>query len=142
VRFLVDANVVSEAVRKVPDGKVLRWLEAHDADLCFSVITLGEIEKGVLGLADGKRRRQLTDWYRELRLAMEGRILVFGEVEAGAWAVYSARHRSRGRVIPSIDGMLAGTAIVHGLTIATRNTVDFPEVAVVDPWADPGPLVS
>lgn len=140
--FLVDANVISEAVRKAPDRRVLRWLEEHDANLYFSVITLGEIEKGVPGLPDGKRRRQLTAWYRELRMAMEGRILVFGEAEAGAWAIYSARQRSRGRVVPSIDGMLAATAKVHGLLIATRNTGDFPEMPVVDPWEYPDPAAS
>jgi len=60
VSFLVDANVVSGGVRKTPDARVLRWMEIHDADLCLSVITLGEIEKGILKLPVGSRRRRCT----------------------------------------------------------------------------------
>jgi len=133
--FLVDANVVSEAVRKTPEGRVLRWMEIHDTDLYLSVITLGEIEKGILKLPAGSRRRGMEAWLRELRSTMTGRILLFGEAEASAWAQYFERQRSKGRVLPTIDSMLAATAKVHGLTVATHNVADFPDVSVIDPWS-------
>ena len=132
--YLVDANVVSEAVRKVPDPQVLKWLAIHDEDLFISTITLGEIEKGVCKLPMGPRRRQLDSWLRELRAAMAGKILPFGEAEASAWARYAEAQRARGRVLPTIDSMVAGTAMVHRLAIATRNEADFPDVQLVNPW--------
>ncbi len=133
--FLVDANVLSEAIRKVPEARVLRWMEVHDADLHLSVITLGEIEKGILKLQMGSRRRGMEAWLRELRSTMTGRILPFGEAEASAWAHYFERQRAKGRVLPTIDSMLAATAKVHGMTMATRNIADFPDVLVTDPWS-------
>ncbi len=65
---------------------------------------------------------------------MAGRMLEFGVAEASEWARYVEKHRSRGRVLPTIDSMIAATAIVHGLTIATRNESDFPEIPIVNPW--------
>jgi len=134
VSFLVDANVVSEAVRKSPDTHVLNWLAAHDAELSISTITLGEIEKGIVKLPGGSRRRRLDEWLDELRSAMAGRILAFGEAEASAWAHYFEKQRALGRLLPSIDSMIAATAIVHHLAIVSRNVADFPDVKVVNPW--------
>lgn len=132
--FLLDANVVSEAVRKVPDKQVLEWLATHDEDLFISTIALGEIEKGVCKLPVGPRRRRLDTWLQELRSAMAGKLLPFGEAEASAWAKYCEAQRTKGRLLPTIDSMIAATAIVHRLAIATRNADDFPDVQVVNPW--------
>ncbi|HAB14844.1 MAG TPA: type II toxin-antitoxin system VapC family toxin [Verrucomicrobiota bacterium] len=132
--FLVDANVISEAVRRSPDAQVLNWLGVHDAELSISTITLGEVEKGIVKLPGGPRRRQLDAWLNELRSAMAGRILAFGETEASAWAHYFEKQRALGRLLPSIDSMIAATAIVHRLAVASRNVADFPGVKVVNPW--------
>lgn len=132
--FLVDANVLSEAVRKAPDTHVLNWLDANDANLFLSTVTLGEIEKGIVKLPVGPRRRQLDKWFNELQTTLTGRILAFGEAEASAWAHYFERQRAKGRLLPSIDSMIAATAIVHGLAVVSRNIVDFPDVRVVNPW--------
>ena len=132
--FLVDANVVSEAVRKVPDERVLKWLEANDADLFISTITLGEIEKGIVKLPVGPRRRRLDRWFDDLRAAMTGKILPFGELEASAWAKYFEAQRAKGRLLPSSDSMISATAMVHALTVASRNVADFPDARVVNPW--------
>ena len=136
MNYLVDANVVSEAVRKSPDVRVLDWLATHDGDLYISAITLGEIEKGIIQLPGGSRKQRLENWLEEVRAALAGRILVFGEIEATAWARYFEAQRSQGRLRPSIDSMIAATATVHGLTVATRNTQDFPGVDVTNPWID------
>ncbi len=132
--FLVDANVISEAVRRSPDAQVLNWLGVHDAELFVSTLTLGEVEKGIVKLPNGPRRRQLDEWLDEVRAAMAGRILAFGEAEASAWAHYFEKQRVLGRLLPSIDSMIAATAIVHGLAVVSRNVADFPGVKVVNPW--------
>jgi len=132
--YLVDANVISEAVRRSPDAHVLNWLGVHDAELFVSTLTLGEVEKGIVKLPNGSRRRQLEEWLNEVRAAMAGRILAFGEAEASAWAHHFEKQRTLGRLLPSIDSMIAATAIVHDLAVVSRNVADFPGVKVVNPW--------
>ncbi len=132
--FLVDANVLSEAVRRSPAPVVIDWLTANDAALWISAITLGEIEKGIVRLSSGARRRQLDLWLHTLRNTMVGRILAFGPAEASEWARYVEKQRAKGRLLPTIDSMVAATALVHHLSVVTRNETDFPDVRVVNPW--------
>jgi predicted nucleic acid-binding protein len=133
--YLVDANVLCEATRRQPSGNVLAWLERHDAALHISTLTLAEILKGIHLLAPGKKRRQLEQWFEELVASFEGRVLPVDEAVARTWAEFYARQQQQGRLLSSFDSLLAATAIAHELTIATRNTADFPkEVSVVNPW--------
>jgi hypothetical protein len=76
----------------------------------------------------------LDDWLGELRGAMAGKILGFGEPEASAWARYFEEQRAKGRLLPTIDSMIAATAAVHRLVVATRNEADFPDIRVANPW--------
>jgi predicted nucleic acid-binding protein len=133
--YLVDANVLCEATRRQPDPHVLAWLERHDAELHISVLTLAEILKGVRLLVPGKKRQQLERWFEELTACFEGRILPVDEAVARTWAEFYARQQQQGRLLSSFDSLLAATAMTHELTLATRNTADFPkEVSVVNPW--------
>lgn len=133
--YLVDANVLCEATRLKPSGHVLTWLERHDAELQISTLTLAEILKGIHLLAPGKKRRQLELWFEELVASFEGRVLPVDEAVARAWAEFYARQQQQGRLLSSFDSLLAATAIAHELTLATRNTADFPkEISVVNPW--------
>jgi predicted nucleic acid-binding protein len=135
--YLVDANVLCEATRLQPASNVVTWLERHDAELHISTLTLAEILKGIHLLAPGKKRRQLELWFEELVASFTGRILPVDEAVARTWAEFYARQQQQGRLLSSFDSLLAATAIAHELTLATRNTADFPkEVSVVNPWLE------
>lgn len=133
--YLVDANVLCEATRPRAEPRVLAWLERHDAQLHVSVITLGEILKGVHLLPAGAKRRALQKWFAELEASFQGRVLPVDHAVMREWAaLYSASQRA-GHRLPSFDSLLAATARVHQLTVATRNRSDFPtSVPLVDPW--------
>ena len=133
--YLVDANVLSEATRRQPDAKVLTWLERYDTELHVSTLTLAEIVKGIHLLANGKKRRELEAWFEELVASFAGRVLPVDEAVARVWGAFYAKHQRQGRLLSSFDSLLAATALVHGLTLATRNAGDFPDdVSVINPW--------
>ncbi|HAV64698.1 MAG TPA: VapC toxin family PIN domain ribonuclease [Verrucomicrobiales bacterium] len=132
---LVDANVLCEATRPEANPNVLAWLEKHDADLHVSVITLGEIEKGIRLLPRSRKRSQLERWYDELVASFEGRVLPVDQAVMSEWSALYARNQKAGRLLPGFDSLLAATAACHGLTIATRNADDFPaDAKLVNPW--------
>jgi predicted nucleic acid-binding protein len=135
VTYLVDANVLSEAVRSRPNEYVIAWLQRHDPLLHVSTLTLAEILKGVYLLPAGTKRRRLHAWFEELSVSFAGRIVPFDEEASRTWAVFYARHQLKGRPLGSFDSLIAASAIAHGHTLATRNTTDFPaDVPVVNPW--------
>jgi predicted nucleic acid-binding protein len=136
--FLLDTNCVSELVRVKPEPRVVEWMEATDEELLYlSVLTLGEIRKGLAGLAQGKRRTHLETWLEvELQTRFSGRILPIDEQVADRWGVLSAQAKIRGVSLPIIDGLLAATAVHYNLTVVSRNASDFPDgqVLVLNPW--------
>jgi predicted nucleic acid-binding protein len=138
--FLLDTNCVSELVRVKPEPRVMEWMEATDeAMLYLSVLTLGEIRKGLAGLAQGKRRARLETWLRvELQTRFSGRILAIDSPVADRWGLLAAQAKSRGMPLPIIDGLLAATALHYNLTVVTRNAGDFAnaQVQVLNPWKE------
>ena len=136
--WLLDTNVLCEPTRRAPAARVVEWLHSVPTSDCYtSVITMGEIRRGILRLPAGARRRKLDKWMREeFRPAFEGRIIFLGEEEISAWAELLAGLEKRGRSMPAIDSLIAATALAHNLTIATRNTADFAHsgAGVFDPW--------
>jgi predicted nucleic acid-binding protein len=132
---LVDANVLSEATKPEPDPRVLEWLARHERDLAVDPVILGEIRFGILLMPAGKRRERLERWFQE---GVE-RIHCLGwEAAMGLrWAQLLAELRTSGRSMPIKDSLIATTALVHGLPIATRNRRDFEKagVEVIDPFA-------
>jgi hypothetical protein len=132
--FLLDTNVVSEGRRRNAHPRLVRWLRAADADTLFlSVLTLGEIAKGAARLAarDPRQHDALRSWLETVRSGYTGRILPIDEPIAEAWGSLAAR-----RPLPVIDGLIAATAVVHDLTLVTRNVRDGADlgVRVLDPW--------
>ena len=136
--FLLDTNCISELVRLKPEPRVIGWMEAvNEALLYLSVLTLGEIRKGVAGLAQGKRRTHLETWLQvELRARFSGRILSIDEAVAGRWGLLAAEAKRKGRTLSTVDGLLAATALCHNLTVVSRNVDDYmnTQVQVLNPW--------
>jgi predicted nucleic acid-binding protein len=136
--FLLDTNCISELVRTKPEPRVLAWMEAADEGvLHLSVLSLGEIRKGVAGLPQSRRRTQLETWLElDLQSRFAGRILPIDAPVADRWGVLSAEAKRKGRVLSAIDGLLAATALHHNLTIVSRNVSDFAstQVPVLNPW--------
>lgn len=136
--FLLDTNCISELVRSRPEPQVLEWLEAADESLLYlSVLTLGEIRKGVAGLAQSKRRTRLETWLElDLQVRFSERILPIDAHIADRWGLLSAEARRKGRLLSAVDGLLAATALHHNLTIVSRNVSDFADThaPVVNPW--------
>lgn len=134
MKFLVDANVLSEATKPRPDDAVINWLSRHEIELAVNPIVLGELEYGILLLPSGKKREQLREWFvvgiKHLTVldldAATGRI----------WAGLLAELKRKGRAMPIKDSLIAATARQHGLTVATRNTLDFAHsgVKLVNPF--------
>lgn len=139
MRYLLDTSVLSEPVRPKPDAGVKRWFAEHeDASLYVSVLTLGEIHKGIVRLADQARRDALQNWLdSELTRRFHGRLLTVDADVAAEWGRMAGRAASQGSALPVIDGLLAATAAVHHLTVVTRNVRDFERcgVAVYNPWS-------
>jgi len=138
MNYLLDTCVVSELVKPRPDPVVAKWVRANDENALFlSVMTLGELEKGIALLGETNRARWLRDWFdNDIWERFHGRILPIDEAIAFEWGRQQAKFIKIGRPRPVVDLLLAATAISHGMTIATRNTVDFAPlmVPVFNPW--------
>jgi predicted nucleic acid-binding protein len=139
VSFLLDTNVVSEWTKPRPNSGVITWLEQADEDRVFlSVATLAELRHGIERLSTGARRKQLDGWLRdELPLRFETRILPVTMQIADVWGRLIAQCETRGRPLGAMDGLIAATASVHGLTLVTRNTSDFESSlkSLLNPWS-------
>ena len=133
--YLLDTNVVSETIRRNPDKSALAWLDQIPGESLFvSVLTLGEIRKGVEALADRKRREKLRLWLdHELTRWFEGRVLPIDLGVADRWGRLLAEV---GRSVPTIDSLLAATALHYDLALVTRNARDFdyPGIEVINPF--------
>ena len=136
--YLLDTNVVSELVRSNPDANVVAWVRTGDETRFYlSVLTFGEIRRGIERLPPGPRRERLRLWLEiDLTNRFKGRILDIDRHVAEIWGMIMARGAAGSVRLPSIDTLIAATAERHGMVIATRNLSDFAftAVAVVSPW--------
>ena len=137
--FLLDTNIPSELTRPLPQPSVSQWLDEVDDELLyFSVVSLGEVLKGIASLPTSKRRNELQQWLDEtLRPWFEGRILPVNEPIAERWGILAGQCKMKGRPLKVADGLIAATALEHDLTVVTRNARDFEGlgVEVFNPWA-------
>jgi toxin FitB len=138
--FLLDTNCISEVVSPKPARRVLEWLESTDETLLYlSVLTVGEIRKGLAALPQGRRRTQLETWLDvDLHVRFSGRIVPIDNGVADRWGLMVAEAKKRGKTLPVIDSLLAASALHHNLTIVSRNIVDFTDthVPVLNPWEE------
>ena len=136
--FLLDTNVISELAQIHPNKTVVSWIEQTPEDLLFiSVVTLAEIHHGVEKLTAGTKRSRLQRWVSEaLPDRFAGRILPVDMAIAQHWGIVVARCASAGHPMDPMDALLAATAMVHNLTLVTRNKRHFSilQAAVINPW--------
>lgn len=136
MKFLVDANVLSEPTRAEPRQKVVHWLKRHEQDIVVDPVILGEIRFGILLLPKGKRRARLERWFDA---GVQRLNCLPWEAETGLrWAALLAALRASGRAMPIKDSLIAATALVHRLTVATRNRSDFEKAGakIVNPFEE------
>lgn len=136
--YLLDTNVISELTKQKPQAQVVQWLTTHQASkLYLSVITVGELEQGIRRLPSSQKRVDLTEWFHETLLPRyEDFILPIDRETMLQWGALQADLLNGGRKMPVMDSLIAATALQHGLTLVTRNVVDFVGVGVelVNPW--------
>lgn len=132
--YLVDANVLSEATKPRPHTGALEWLRRHERELVIDPVILGELRFGILLMAKGRRRAALEQWFERGAGRMD--CLAWDAATGLRWAELLARLRRLGRAMPIKDSLVAATALVHGLTVATRNRQDFEkaDLDIVDPF--------
>ncbi len=138
MKYLLDTCVISEIVRKQPDRNVLKWLAKVDQNNLFlSVITIGEIEKGVAKLAESVRKKKISEWlHDDLIIRFQKHILPIDTKVMIVWGKQLALLEQKGRTLPAIDSMIAATAISHELILVTRNINGFEptDVEIFNPW--------
>jgi predicted nucleic acid-binding protein len=135
VIYLVDANVLSEATKPAPSPQVIDWLRQNEADLAVDPVILGEVRFGILLLPAGKRRRRLERWFEQRVTTL---VCFPWDMATGLrWAELIADLRRAGEEMSIKDSLIAATALVHDLTVATRNVRHFKKagVPVIDPFS-------
>lgn len=134
--YLVDANVLSEPTKPRPNANVIAWIRANESELAVDPVIVGEVRFGILLLPKGKKRAALERWFDAGVKRLE---CVDWDVETGLrWAELLAQLRRKGRAMPIKDSLIAATALVHDLVVATRNRDHFAHtgVDVIDPFTE------
>lgn len=138
MKYLLDTCLVSELIKPNPDSAVTAWVSAQqESNLYLSVLTLGELRSGVERLQDGRKRFRLANWLdSDLKPRFSGRLLPIDDVVVERWGIVTAQAKAKGMPMPVIDGLIAATALVHGLTLVTRNVSDMQAsgVLLLNPW--------
>jgi toxin FitB len=138
MRALLDTCVISELVSKKPNPKVVEFVDSLDAeDVYLSVITIGEIVKGIEKLPSSKRRSELQAWLNDdLLVRFEGNVVPLDIDIMESWGRITARLESAGKTMPAIDSLIAATVLDRKMTLVTRNVSDFEgaNAEIVNPW--------
>lgn len=138
MKYLLDTNVISELVAKQPNPRVVDWIDALDPNTVYlSVITIGELRKGIEKLPDSKRKEMLRLWLNDdLLIRFSGRILVLDVPVMLTWGELVGQLERVEHPLPGLDSLIAALARYHGCTLATRNTDDFRTTGIVliNPW--------
>lgn len=138
MKYLLDTNVVSELIKKHPDPNVVQWVDEQDvARMYLTVITIGEIRKGVEKLPASPRKENIFDWLSsDLLLRFDGRILPITTEVMLRWGELTGQLEMNGTVLSAIDSLIASVALHGQFTLVTRNTGDFrgTGIPLLNPW--------
>ncbi len=139
MNFLLDTCIISEPKQKQPSQNVLEWLDAQDESKLFlSVLTIGEIRKGITKLESGRKKAELEKWLEKLRMRFSRRILPLSEKTFLVWGKMYGEFERKGISRPAFDSLLEATALEHEMIFVTRNVKNFQDsqVTILNPWAD------
>jgi predicted nucleic acid-binding protein len=140
MKLLLDTCVISDLVSRKPNPAVVEWIDAQDDDdVYLSVITIGEIVKGIEKLPESRRKQELPDWLKHDLLArFQGRILALDIDVLVEWGTLTARMERAGRPMPAVDSLISAVALVNHCTLVTRNVSDFEGagVEIINPWEE------
>jgi len=140
VKYLLDTCLISELVKKEPNPNVMLWINKQDENtLYLSVLTIGELQKGISKLPDSHRKAELQAWVNnDLVARFHGRLLSIDAEVAGAWGTLLGTAEKKGKRLPVMDGLIAATAGVHNLIVVTQNARDMErcQAKVINPWKD------
>ena len=140
MKYLLDTCVISELIKPQPNRSVVSWLQSQtENDLYLSVLTFGEIEKGIEKAANEARKSKLKLWVEEdLKQRFKGRILAIDLDVCTKWGEIQAKTELLGKPVPSIDGLIAISALVNNCIMVTRNVKDMQQsgVELFNPWED------
>lgn len=138
MNYLLDTCVISELIKKDPSSKVVKWIsKTEENNLFISVLTIGEIHKGIEKLPESKKKEKLHKWVNnDLQERFKERIINFDLQTATVWGKIQAHSETLGKALPAIDGQIAATGISYDLIVVTRNTTDMEisGVSLLNPW--------
>ena len=140
MKFLLDTCVISEVIKPKPNENVVQWLQQQrEQDLYLSVLTFGEINKGIEKAVDATRKQRLKLWVEEdLKIRFKGRVLSIDLAVANKWGEIQAQSEKIGKPMASIDGLIAVSGLVNNCIVVTRNTSDMENSTTIllNPWID------
>ena len=138
MKYLLDTCVISEIIKPRADENVVSWMKMRDEEnLYLSVLTFGELEKGIEKSPDGAKKKKLQLWVEEdLRKRFEGRIIPVDMDVSVKWGAIQGSSELQGKPMPAIDGLIAVSGLVHNCIVVTRNVSDMEQstVELLDPW--------
>jgi len=138
MKYLLDTCVISELIKKKPNPKIVQWIaKTEESSLFMSVLTIGEIHKGIEKLPESRKKEKLHDWIRyDLEERFQNRILDFDLQTAVIWGRIQAHSELSGKAMPAIDGLIAATGLSYDLAVVTRNSTDMEMsgVTLINPW--------
>ncbi len=141
MNYLLDTCVISELASPSPNGNVVSWIDdLSDENVFISVITIGEIKRGIDRLSMSARKRKLEKWLESLLLRFDDTIVSVDTSVVLSWGEMIASLDKVGRPMPALDSLIAATAKFHHLVLATRNTLDFKHAGIqlFNPWQSKG----
>ena len=137
--FLLDTNVISEPKQKQPNERVLEWLDEQDESKFYlSVLTIGEIKKGIARLESSRKKVRLENWLKQLRIRFSPRILPLSEKTFLVWGKMCGELERKGVLRPAFDSLLEASALEHDLIFVTRNIKNFfdSQITIINPWEE------